>query len=324
MAKTQLLSSLEIQAQIPLDTKLVVATLDELIYGSRPSIYYEDMVVRCLSNHKSYIWREEKYLFEPNGLLTESHTYPTGSETTDPEINYSNRVFNFFFDGSFDENFAARLRALVYVQSSVSFTTDKNTLEKGLITNVVFSSIVTENDDTLVSVVLDNSPQIGSSNNLNNRTYSLSVTTEKIVIVTILRTLDLSQTAQTIVTNYDETVSFYAPQFYGKLASGTLEPASFAVASLTSISDAKYIQSNDSKTVTAAYANQYAFFITNSNSTVIKDANDFPFTIGGWASTTDFIIKKTITITLANGTTETMYLYRTRETVSATETFKLI
>tara|TARA_R110000772_G_scaffold209651_1_gene320248 strand:- start:46 stop:1011 length:966 start_codon:yes stop_codon:yes gene_type:complete len=320
MAKTQLLSSLEIQAQIPLDIKLVVATLDELIYQSRPSVYYEDMVVRCLSDHKSYIWREELYINEPNGLLTSSYTYPTGSETTDPEIDYSDRIFNFFLDGSFDEDFAARLRALVYVQSAVSFTTDKDTLEKGLVTNVVFNFTVTENDDTLVSAVLGGVVQ---TSNPDSETYSLSVTTQKTLIVTVLRTLDLSQTAQTIVTNYYRTVGFYAPQFYGKLASGTLEPASFTVASLTSISDAKYIQSNDSKTVTATYANQYAFFITNSNSTVFKDGNDFTLSIGAWASTTDFIIKKTITITLANGTTDTMYLYRTRETVNATTTFKL-
>jgi hypothetical protein len=102
MAKIQLLSSLETASQIPLDAKLVVKTVEELEdLGSnnfKAAKYHEDMVIRCLENHTSYIWREEKTLNEPSGLLNTSYTYPTGSITIEPPVDYSGRNFNFFVD----------------------------------------------------------------------------------------------------------------------------------------------------------------------------------------------------------------------------------
>ena len=81
--------------------------------------------------------------------------------------------------------------------------------------------------------------------------------------------------------------------------------------------------SSDTITASGTYSNEFAFFITNSNSTVFKDGNDFTLSVGDFNSTTAFIIKKSVTVTLTNGSTDIMYLYRTRETVNATTTFKL-
>jgi hypothetical protein len=326
MAKTSILSSLETASQIPLDAKIVVALLDDLEYlgdaNIKASKYYKNMKVNCLEDNNTYVWREELYTDEPKGLLVGgAYTYPTGSITTEPAFDYSGKNFNFFLDGSFDSDFAARLRELVYKEATISFTANLYTLEKGLAVPVVFSFNVYQNDDLVTNIKLEGVTQV---NNPDSATFTLSTTSTKTLVTTLKRTVDLSQDAVEVVVTEGETVNFYAPQYRGKLGSSVLEPAAFTVANLNASTDAKYIQSSRAYTFTATYANQYAFFISNSDSLIINDATNNPFTIGEWASTTAFIIKKTITVTLSNGTTETMYLYRTRQTVSATETFKLI
>jgi hypothetical protein len=325
MAKTSILSSLETASQIPLDAKIVVALLDDLEYlgdaNVKASKYYKNMKVNCLEDNNTYVWREELYTDEPKGLLASGvYTYPTGSITTEPAFDYSGKNFNFFLDGSFDSDFAARLRELVYKEAVASTSVNVNNIEKGLAINVIFSFNVTQNDDVINEIKLDGVVKV---NNPDGQTFNLAASTSKALVVKVQRTKDLTQSAQIVEITVNQTVNFYAPQYRGELPSGTLEPTSYTVANLNNIALSKYIQSNDTITATDTFANQYAFFITNSNSTVFKDGNDFTLTIGEWASTTAFIIKKAITMVLANGTTETMYLYRTRQTVTATTTFKL-
>jgi hypothetical protein len=325
MAKTSILSSLETASQIPLDAKIVVALLDDLEYlgdaNIKASKYYKNMKVNCLEDNNTYVWREELYTNEPKGLLVGgAYTYPTGSITTEPAFDYSGKNFNFFLDGSFDSDFAARLRELVYKEAVASTSVNVNNIEKGLAINVIFSFNVTQNDDVINEIKLDGVVKV---NNPDGQTFNLAASTSKALVVKVQRTKDLTQSAQIVEITVNQTVNFYAPQYRGELPSGTLEPTSYTVANLNNIALSKYIQSNDTITATDTFANQYAFFITNSNSTVFKDGNDFTLTIGEWASTTAFIIKKAITMVLANGTTETMYLYRTRQTVTATTTFKL-
>ena len=322
MAKTDITTSLETNSQIPLDAKVVVKTLDELRRAVENEVvakYHEDLVVSCLEDHNKYVWREEKYLDEPSGLLIGgAYTYPSGSSTTEPQVDYSNRKFNFFLGEAFDSDFAARLRDLVYKDATASLSLNQSPIEKGLETEIIFSWVITPNDDTFDGFTFD-----GVAVPSTSQAFNLTETTTKTLSVDLKRTKDLSQVAEDVNLSVSKTVYFYSPQYVGKLSSVTLEPSSYTVANLNSISDSKYVMSSDTITASGTYSNEFAFFITNSNSTVFKDGNDFTLSVGDFNSTTAFIIKKSVTVTLANGSTETMYFYRTRETVNTTTTFKL-
>lgn len=53
------------------------------------------MIVQCIENHKQYIWREKKSSDTlGSGVLQNDYKYPQGAVAGD--INYSNRLFNFF------------------------------------------------------------------------------------------------------------------------------------------------------------------------------------------------------------------------------------
>ena len=101
MAKTNILSALEVSGQIPLDAKLYFTTLAELKDLGDNNIkafkYYELMPVTCVEDKQKYVWRE-KVNANDVGILDEDFTYPANAVSFG--INYSERVFNFFKESS--------------------------------------------------------------------------------------------------------------------------------------------------------------------------------------------------------------------------------
>ena len=97
MAKTNILSALEVSGQIPLDAKLYFTTLAELKDLGDNNIkafkYYELMPVTCVEDKQKYVWRE-KVNANDVGILDEDFTYPANAISFG--IDYSERVFNFF------------------------------------------------------------------------------------------------------------------------------------------------------------------------------------------------------------------------------------
>lgn len=110
MAEINLLNSFSTVVQIPLDSKLYRKTLSEISTLGENDVnaykYYEDAVIHCVENHTDYIWREELYDGEGEGLLTESFIYPDGIITNG--IDYSNRTFNMFKKVSPLESFVVK------------------------------------------------------------------------------------------------------------------------------------------------------------------------------------------------------------------------
>ena len=98
MAEINLINSFSTSGQIPLDSKLYIKTLSEIsslgVNNINAYKFFEDMTVQCVEDHSNYIWREELSVGEPNGLLSESFTYPPNVITAG--IDYSDRTFNFF------------------------------------------------------------------------------------------------------------------------------------------------------------------------------------------------------------------------------------
>ena len=316
MAKTEIITSFETASQIPLDAKLVVATLDDLRYlgddNVKASKYYKNMKVNCLEDNKTYVWREELYTDEPKGLLVNgSYTYPTGSITTEPLFDYSGKKFNFFLEGSFDDDFAARLRELVYKEAVTTLTPNKNTLEKGLETQVIFSWSFTANDDTFISFTFD-----GASVPSTSQAFNLSNTSTKTLIYTVFRTKDLSQPAETVNISRLATVNFYAPQFIGKTSSD-LDANTYTLADFASAT--KVISSSTTQIFNSSLSDEYFYFVLNSSSkasfTDLK--TNFNLTVGAWGSG-EAIWKKTITLTLADGSSQSTTLYRAKSKSSTT------
>lgn len=99
------------KSQVPFDRKLHVNTLEELqdlgIGYANAFTYYEDMEVKCIEDHNTYVWREETTAGETGGIafnearVLSSYTYPNNLIANG--IDYSGRTFNFFlktFDGA--------------------------------------------------------------------------------------------------------------------------------------------------------------------------------------------------------------------------------
>ena len=90
-----ILNSLEVISQEPLDSKLEVATLNEVVslgQGNEKMFkYYENMLIKCLENNEKYIWCDVTKV--PIGSILVSQTVKYPINHTAYGINYSNRSF---------------------------------------------------------------------------------------------------------------------------------------------------------------------------------------------------------------------------------------
>lgn len=98
MNKTNIITSLNVNTQLPLDYKTYVynenTLLDLGLNQTKAFSYYVGMKVYCALQNKTYIWREYLTPLELNGLIPNGFIYPNGTLNTD--YNYSNKKFNFF------------------------------------------------------------------------------------------------------------------------------------------------------------------------------------------------------------------------------------
>ena len=98
MNSTNIITSLNVNTQLPLDHKTYVynenSLLDLGLNQTKAFSYYVGMKVYCVLQNKTYIWREYLTPLELNGLIPNGFIYPNGILNTD--YNYSNKKFNFF------------------------------------------------------------------------------------------------------------------------------------------------------------------------------------------------------------------------------------
>lgn len=98
MDYSEIFGGLYIPSQIPLDVKGFVEFEDDLKNlgeGNKKAFsYYQGLVVYCFFEETRWEWREVKQGEENTGLLENDFVYP--DEIFGLEIEYSNRVFNFF------------------------------------------------------------------------------------------------------------------------------------------------------------------------------------------------------------------------------------
>src|SRR5690606_35478653 len=99
-----ILSSLNVATQAPLDAKTYFLTLAERqdlgTNNVKAFSYYQDMRVICIETHKEYIWRVIRNGISEVGILSTAFTYPTGA--TSNGISYGRKSYNFFEIGDTD------------------------------------------------------------------------------------------------------------------------------------------------------------------------------------------------------------------------------
>ncbi len=200
---------------------------------------------------------------------------------------------------------ANRLKDLVYDSLDYSLSNNVNIFEKGVATNITFSHSIEPDDDTVLTASFDGVDILANlidsvvfNGVVNTLTKSMSITVDSGQTIPVI-----SSTAWALVPQYTGITALSEPLYdYASLGAFT-----------------KLIQSSLTITKSFVLANQYGFFISNSSSATITDTDtNFSLTVGAWASTTDFFIKKSVVITLADGSTENVTIYRTRELLSQT------
>lgn len=92
-----LTAGLNITTQIPLDVKKYVINEATLAYlgvsNNLAFTYHDQLIVTCLEEKTTWIWREVQVGEENTGLVNLDFTYPTLPETYG--INYSGKTYNF-------------------------------------------------------------------------------------------------------------------------------------------------------------------------------------------------------------------------------------
>lgn len=305
-------TSLKTATQIPLDEKLYVKELSEInTLGDnnyKAFLYYEDMVVSVVENHKQYIWREELVTNEQDGLLSNSFTYPSNSVVN--EIDYSGRTFNFFLNQTFSDDLIDRIKDGFYIKTVQSLSVSPTTFEKGLSTNLTFTWNVDRKDDTLVSVTLDGNDVLSQATGVN-RAYNVSnqVNTKSVTLQTNVIENNLNGGSNSI-TNTRTSIALI-PQYYGKLPAG--QSPSLAYNDLQNYT--KFLSSSSARSITQSYSNEILFILSiNANATIL-DVNGF--------DVTNAFTKSTVNMFLADGTQQSITQYLLNDVLNSSGTYTI-
>lgn len=209
----------------------------------------------------------------------------------------------------FSDTQAARLRGLVYEPYSLAFyyTMLTGNHERGATNTYMLNVVLKENDD------LSDSMAIVS---LIDLTDSLGVDTIRVgglstaINVSHRLALVYYRDSDRLTDTTSLTYPTYLPQWYGSSTDTTFSTYSGISSKLT-----KVVQASASITAAFSPSNEYVWFVSNKNNAVIRDGNDFVQSIGSWGDASTEFWAKSLTMTLANGSTSgTVYLYRTRLT----------
>lgn len=211
-----------------------------------------------------------------------------------------------------------RVLDLIYMNNSNSFSVNPTSGERGINNSLNLNYNIISNDDIFTSASINQG--IGSvlaNINTGNKTVSGGSS-----LVNKAFTLTLGFTRNGVANIETKTATYfaYAPQFAGVSTNADLNTYALMSAALQ-----KFVQSSPVITKQSSPVNAYVYFISTKNNAQIFDQNNFQQTVGAWNDGVSEFYLKTITLTLADSvTTETMYLYRSRNVKTLTNfTYKI-
>lgn len=218
----------------------------------------------------------------------------------------------------FTDSEAVLLRALIYLNSINTISLSAATGERGVAQALsVFYNMQTR-DDVFTAASINNG--IGSV--IGNINTGTQIASGGSVSQNKTWTLALAYTRNGAATTENKTATYttYVPQFAGVAAA-----TDFAnLAAIVAASFQKFVQASAAIVKQSSPAGQYIWFVSTKNNASILDQNNFGQTVGTWGDGVSEFYKKSLEITLADATTETVYLYRSRNIKTLTNfTYKI-
>ena len=205
------------------------------------------------------------------------------------------------------------LRKLIHKPLTRTLTNNSNVFEKGLATNISFTHSVTPNKDVVTTALFDG---VDISGNLNNTVVFNGV------VDSVTKTLAITVQSGNNPANLNSDAIAYIPQYVGAVDGEEGEPT-YSYVGLQG--GEKIIQASNTISKTFVLVNEMAYFISrNPNANFVDPTNGFPYSVGEWNDVESFMIKKTVTTHLADGTQENLTLYRMREAKTNTVNIRLL
>ena len=210
----------------------------------------------------------------------------------------------------FSSTHVERLIGLVYEDSTASISASPSSFEKNQTggVSVTFTYSTTLNDDTVQSATYDGT-DVTSNPSGSDTVAGVTTGASKTFNVVFLNADGV--TTRTDTNNASATGR--DPQWSGVSSDTTMNGKTY-----TQLNSAltKFISSGSARNITVSPSNEYVYFLSLKNNATIKDGNDFN-------NTSDFT-KSTVTVQYENGTTFTLYQYRSNTTKTLSNfTYKL-
>lgn len=215
----------------------------------------------------------------------------------------------------FTEEQREEILDLIYKPNQTTFSVATAAGERGISTAVTLNYNIISNDDVFTAASINQS--VGSVlSNVNAGAQSVSGGSRT---ASTTYTLSMTYNRNGVSTPETKTATYstYVPQWAG-VSSATDFTNSYA----TINGDAglqKYIQASSTITKVVSPSAQYVWFIVTNATGQILDGNNFVQTVGTWDDGVSEFYRKSLTLTLADGTTSaTVYLIRSRNTKTLT------
>lgn len=210
----------------------------------------------------------------------------------------------------FSGTHVSRLIDLVYEDGTASISRSPSSFEKNLSggVSVTFTYSSTLNDDTIQSATY-NGNDVTSSPNGSDTVTGVTSNVSRAYNVVFLN----ADGVTTRNDNNSTTASAIDPQWSGVSSDTTMNGKTYSQlnSALT-----KFVSGGTARNITVSPSNEYVYFLSKNSNATIKDGNDFN-------NTSDFT-KSTVTVQYENGTTFTLYQYRSNTTKTLSNfTYKL-
>ena len=210
----------------------------------------------------------------------------------------------------FSGTHVSRLIDLVYEDGTASISRSPSSFEKNLSggVSVTFTYSSTLNDDTIQSATY-NGNDITSSPNGSDTVTGVTSNVSRAYNVVFLN----ADGVTTRNDNNSTTATAIDPQWSGVSSDTTMNSKTYSQlnSALT-----KFVSGGTARNITVSPSNEYVYFLSKNSNATIKDGNDFN-------NTSDFT-KSTVTVQYENGTTFTLYQYRSNTTKTLSNfTYKL-
>ena len=210
----------------------------------------------------------------------------------------------------FSATHVERLIGLVYETGSASISASPSSFERNLTggVSVTFTYSTTANDDTVQLATYDGT-DVTSNPNGSDIVTGVTTDASKTFNVTFLN----ADGVTTRNDNNNASVSGTGPQWSGVSSDTTMNGKTY-----TQLNSAltKFVSGGTARNITVSPSNQYVYFLSRESNAAIFDGNNFN-------NTSDFT-KSTVTVQYENGTTFTLYQYRSNTTKTLSNfTYKL-